>query len=161
MPPEPEREHLAGLITRLAVRFGGPDFEPHVTLLPGLAGSYESVLTVAAELAGRTPPLEIRPTRGDHRDEFFRCLFLEVALTRELEATHELARRLFKVRFEAPFLPHLSLVYGWLAEPEKERALGEIAGEVLGAFRVNTLDVFHTDGPVAAWRRVGRFALTG
>jgi len=159
IPPEPER--LAGLIARLAERFGGPPFEPHLTLLPGLAGSCESVLTVAAELARRTPPLDIQPTRAARGDAYFRCLFLEVALTRELGATHELALKLVNARSEAPFFPHLSLVYGWLTPPEKERVLGEIGGEVPGTFRVDALDVVHTEGPVASWRRVGRFALTG
>jgi 2'-5' RNA ligase len=161
VPSESGRESLVGLIARLAERFGGPHFEPHVTLLPGLAGSYESVLTVAAELARRTPPLEIQPTRAARGDAYFRCLFLEVALTRELGAAHELARTLFDARSEAPFFPHLSLAYGWLTQPEKERFLGEIGAEIPGAFRVDTLDVFHTEGLAASWRRVGRFALTG
>ena len=45
------RARLRDLIAGLASRLGGPVFEPHVTLLPGLAGPEGELRPRAAELA--------------------------------------------------------------------------------------------------------------
>ena len=151
--PEAEvGQRLGALIRDLARRFGGPVFEPHVTLLAGVPGPAAQVVARTQQILRSSPSLDIRFAGPEAGDTYFRCLYLRVEPTPELQALHERAREEFGRQGEAPFFPHLSLLY---APPPAPPIIDEIRRSPPGGFRAARIDVFSTEGEVARWHRVG------
>jgi 2'-5' RNA ligase len=155
--PEGEvRRRLATLIRVLARRFGGPVFEPHVTLLAGVPGPAREALSRAREAVGAQGPFEVRFLGAEAGDSYFRCLYLRVQPSPELAALHERACEAFGRRNEAPFFPHLSLLY---APPPAPPVVDEIRASLPAGFGARRVDVYSTEGEAARWHRLGRMRL--
>ena len=152
MPEGAPRERLAGWIARLADRYGGERFPPHVTLLGGAGGPRDDVLTRAATLAARLARLVVRLDGVDGGEGHFPCLFARVTPSGPLLAAHEAAARAFAREPEPGYLPHLSLLYGSLSPNHKQILAREIGTEVALRFQARRLHVWSTEGPVAEWR---------
>lgn len=157
--PEGEvRRRLAALIKALARRFGGPIFEPHVTLLAGVPGPAETVVTRAREIVRSRSPLGLRLGGLEAGDSYFRCLYLRVEPSPELLSLHSRARKAFGRRDE-PFFPHVSLMYG--NPPAPAAAIEAIHSSAPAGFEARRLEVFSTEGEVERWHRAGRVRLGG
>lgn len=155
----PARERLREVIARLAGRLGGPAFEPHVTLLPGLTLPQADVLARAAELAAGLAPLPILLTRVGGRDEYFRCLYVEADGGAALTEAFGRTCRLLGHFPREPFFPHLSLAYGRLEAAARARLCKELAALVQGRCEARQLVLARTDGPVAAWSTLATWPL--
>jgi hypothetical protein len=154
MPEGAPRERLAGWIDRLADRYGGERFPPHVTLLAGAGGPSDDVFARAATLAARLARFVVRLDAVDGGEEHFRCLFARVTPSRPLLAAHEAAARAFARAREPGYLPHVSLLYGSLSPKQKQILAREIGSEVALRFQARRLHVWSTEGPVAEWREL-------
>lgn len=155
--PGDARTRYRALIMRLSAQFGTPAFEPHITLLGGLTGDEEALRRRTRELAAAIGPFEARLLEAKWLDEYYRCLFVEVALSRALLDAHEAARKVFDQRLEGGFYPHLSLVYGDLKAPEKEAIVEEIGGYFDESVRIEELALYDTGGGTPpTWRCVER-----
>lgn len=152
---------LATLIESLARRLGTPSFAPHVTLLGGILDAEAEVLTRATELTRGLAPLVIPLERIDGSDDYFRCLFVRAGETEALLAAHERAGRAFGRGQAAPFLPHLSLVYGRLAPGGKQRLIAELKVSLPAEFRATRLEVVRTEGPPEDWLRLRALSVAG
>jgi 2'-5' RNA ligase len=151
--PEGEvRRRLASLIEALARRYGGPVFDPHVTLLAGLAGPAEDVVARAGRLVGGTKSFSLRFTGPEAGQSYFRGLYLRVEPNPELTALHLAAHDAFGRVDEPPFFPHLSLRYG---PPPPPAVVEELRTSAPAGFDGRRLDVYSTDGEVEGWHRVG------
>jgi 2'-5' RNA ligase len=157
--PREAQARFQVLISRLSERLGTPVFEPHITLLGGLGGSGKELCARTRALAGAIEPLEVRLQEAICLDEYYRCLFVEVAPSRALHDAHAAARQVFDQRSNAGFYPHLSLVYGDLEEKEKATILNEIGRHFDESIRIEKLALYDTSGPV--WRCVERVGLGG
>jgi hypothetical protein len=160
MPEGETYRELRGLIGRLARRLHSPDFEPHVTLLGGIAGSVADVLATAGSLARRIAPLPLRLGGAAMGGDYFHCLFLEVEAPSELIQAHALAEAAFGRLRHEPIEAHLSLAYGHIPPPRAQEIVAEI-GELDLRFVAQTLRVEKTQGGVAEWQEAGRFRLSG
>jgi len=156
LPPDAHARFQA-LIARFSERLGTLLFEPHITLLGGLTGNEEELRRRTRVLAGALAPFEVRLLEAAWLDEFFRCLFVEIALSRALREAHEAAKDAFDQRVEATFYPHLSLVYGDLAERKKENIVDEIGRYFDETVRIEELALYETGGP--EWRCIERCRL--
>jgi hypothetical protein len=162
MPEGEPRARLAELVDRLAARFSTPAFAPHLTLLSAIHGaSPEDVLAQARVLASGLRPFRVSLAGVEGRDEYFRCLFARATADAPLLAAHAAAARAFGRPADPAFLPHLSLVYGALAEGEKRQLALELAAALVPSFDADRLYVWRTQGPVSAWRELGVFGLSG
>jgi 2'-5' RNA ligase len=155
--PREAHERFQSLIAKLSARLGTPLFEPHITLLGGLTGSEEALRRQTRALAGATAPFEVRLLEVGCLDEYYRCLFVKIALSRALQEVHAVARHFFDQSLDADFFPHLSLVYGNLEEKEKENIQNDIGGDFNENLRLDELGLYDTSGPV--WRCVVRCRL--
>jgi 2'-5' RNA ligase len=159
--PEPEaRKRLAETIADLAKRLGTPPMEPHVTLIGRLAQAEAEVVAAAGRLASATAPLQLRPFRVGHRDEYFKCLFYEIAADAALIDLHMRARLALGRSEDALFFPHLSLIYGQLGSEAKQPLMGPLAPRRGERWRVDELHVMRTEGEPAEWRLLGGFPLS-
>ena len=155
--PEGEvRRRLSALVRALARRYGGPVFEPHVTLLAGVPGNARDVLERARTVVRSRAPFEVRFTGPEAGDTYFRCLYLRVQPSPELLALHEAAREAFGRKDEPPYSPHLSLLY---ANPPAPPVLEEVRVKAPAGFGAQRVDVYATEGEVARWHRLGRLRL--
>jgi hypothetical protein len=154
VPADDVRVGLAERIDGLALRLGTPRFEPHVTLLGGVLAPGEQVIEKTRTLTAELGPIRLQLTRPGGRDEFFRCLFLEVEAEPALADAHRRARELFGKSDEPPFFPHMSLVYGGLAPEAKNALLLELESDASwrGATLASELRVVLTEGSVEEWR---------
>ncbi len=153
-PQGPFRERLRAVVLRLAARFGGPVFEPHVTLVAGLSGDEAEILARARGLAAKLAPLSLRLERVARRDEYFRALFVEAIGGEALHAAHAAACRGLGHRPAGPFQPHLSLAYGHLDPAAAEASGREVSNEVQGRFEAVALHLVRTEGAVGEWREL-------
>lgn len=156
-----KQERFQALIARLSARLGTPAFEPHITLLGGLTGMEEDLRRRTHALATAIEAFEVRLVKATWRDEYYRCLFVEVARSRALQAAHEAARQQFDRRLDAGFYPHLSLVYGDLDEKKKAEILDDIGRSFDESIRIEDLALYETSGLPPAWRCVERAGLGG
>jgi 2'-5' RNA ligase len=156
VPEGEERERLAALVRSLARRFGGPVFDPHVTLLAGLPGPAKDVIARAGDVVRSSRAPRVRFAGPEAGGSYFRRLYLRVEPSPELVALHAAAREAFGRKDEPPFVPHLSLLY---ATPPAPPIAGEVRDESLTGFEARKVEVYSTEGEVAAWRRVGRLPM--
>lgn len=162
--PDNEWHHLLSrIIARLSQQYNTPCFEPHLTLLSGIAMDYQNATHRAAQLATQLGAFEIVMKRLSHRDEFFRALFLEAARTPRLMDAHQMANTLFAREPNRAFLPHISLMYGNLPATVKEEIIDQLASELKQplSFRVSRLDLVVASSrlPPSSWYRITGYML--
>ena len=150
---------LTRLIEDLAAELGTPTFPPHVTLLGGLRGREGDVLRKAREMAAALEPLTLPLGPVTGRDDHFRGLFVRIPETLKLLTTHAQARITYRIANEAPFEPHLSLAYGRFSVAERERLALATAPRIAPRMSCSALEVMHTQGAVADWRRIARLEM--
>jgi 2'-5' RNA ligase len=159
MPGGEIRQRLAGAIFDLSRKYAAPAFEPHVTLVGGIAGPGREVASKMRGLAKRIPPFTVRLTAVDGLDEYFRCLFVRVATTHPIMTANKAAREIFGLEQQPAFMPHLSLLYGNLPTSLKERIIASLGRQFALEFKVNSLHLYLTKSEPASWRRVASFGL--
>ncbi len=155
--PEGElRRRLADLIESLSRRFGGPVFEPHVTLLAGVREAKRDVVARADEMLRGASALPLRFAGLETAGTYFRALYLRVETSDALLELHQAARAAFARGDDPPYVPHLSLVYG---APPPAAVVEELRPFAPAGLEARTLDVYSTEGPVESWHRVRRLRL--
>ena len=155
--PEGEvHRRLAALIESLGRRFGGPVFDPHVTLLAGAPGPAAEAVRRAEAAARASRPFPVRFAGCEAGTGYFRRLYLRVEPSAELLALHAAARDAFGRAHEPPLFPHLSLMYG---APPPAALVEEVRPQAPDGFEARALDVYATEGEVPRWHRVRRLHL--
>ncbi|XP_020105371.1 cyclic phosphodiesterase-like [Ananas comosus] len=139
LPPEDVRGRLKRLMATLRSEFGGPAFDPHITVVGATrlhpAAAVEMLRSAAAALSPDPSP--------------------EV-----VEASAHCCRH-FGYQSSTPYMPHLSLLYGDLTDEEKERArrrVEELDKEIRGlSFQISELALYKTDTEdksLESWEKV-------
>ena len=159
LPGEPTFSFLAGEIYRLCQEYSTPRFEPHITLLSRIVLAEEKALAKSTTLARILKPFTIELGDIGYLNEFFRCLFVSVVADTSISKARQAACRVF-ARQSAPYMPHLSLVYGKLPVQIKKKiapGLGSLSGH---GFWVRRLALYQVSGPVHQWKSIKAFDLT-
>src|SRR5271157_2569029 len=107
MPTGDVCDRLSRILQRLSARYGAPEFSPHVTLLGGCVGPRPELMGKSARVAAALRVFVLRLGEIDFLDEYFRCLFVRVALAEPLRKAHQAARQVFGHGREPAFMPHL------------------------------------------------------
>ncbi|KAH8930097.1 LigT-like protein [Atractiella rhizophila] len=177
-PPSPSP--LPNLLSHLSTTYNTPSFSPHLTLLSDQlvpSGYSTPDLLAAIQRAVRKwhdegkDACEIKFEEVIQGDKFYQCVFIKCAETSSLVSLHLALRKEFSLPAptkEAPYFPHLSLVYGDLEREKKSEIIkkmeqdGEVKGEeVVGVkeFRPSEILVMRTKGPPKEWEFIGRVDL--
>ncbi len=146
LPDEPHYSHLAETIRRLAHAYGGPIFEPHVTLYTGEACRKvkDRVLSELNELGQN---IELTPIGVSGGGLFTKTLFLQFALTKEISSLCKRVRDLQTAVSSFQIDPHLSLLYMELV-PEARQNLMENLVLYQGSITFSSIRVIETEFPV-------------
>ncbi len=154
------QDFLRGLIRGHGERFKTEAFEPHVTLFPSVPGEPAEIFKKVGKL---TQALSFYVSSGkvSYTDEFFKCLFVEIARNVELDDLRYKAARMFDLEPE-PYLPHISLLYGNFPETEKIQLAHSLPqGRIPALIGISAIEVWETDTPdklaISSWRPMKRF----
>lgn len=102
---------LRALITKLADEYGGPKFEPHVTLLGDINLSKDRAFAKAFQVSTKFKPFTIELNDLGYTENYFRCVFVKAKKTEFLKDIS---------------MPHMSLVYGNLDEKLKKKIIKQL-----------------------------------
>ncbi len=126
MPSEPKASFLQAQIKKLAGQFETVSFPPHITLIGRLTRTQSRLVTKAQALTADLPPLTVTLKGYGWRNTYFRCFYLKVAHSREIELAQKAIKKHFGLK-GALSEPHLSLVYGHLGNESKEGLAKELS----------------------------------
>ncbi|XP_051116679.1 cyclic phosphodiesterase-like [Andrographis paniculata] len=149
LPPEELTPRLKRLMDGLRSEFGGPQFEPHVTIVGAIrlteSEAREKLRTACEALKAYTATVD-RVATGTF---FYQCVFLLLHPTPQVVEASAHCCSHFGYKSSSPYMPHLSLLYGDLSNEvkktaqEKAYALDESIGNL--SFPVSRLALYRTD----------------
>ncbi len=156
IPPEGVYDRLKDIIFRLSLKYSTPGFEPHITLLGGLPGAEEEILSKVSGLAANLNPFNVKLSKTEYLDEYYRCLFLRAEETDDLLNAHALAGKILDNLRDEKYMPHLSLMYGDFPAKIKEEIIRETGNQDI-TFKVNSIHLFLTGDNPELWQRLKEF----
>ncbi len=152
------KNELAGIITKLAVEYNAPVFSPHVTVLAKISnGSTEDLIQKAQEFAKTLSPFTLTLGRLGTENTYFKSLYFHVKEQTEIRVLHAQALDHFFMDDEAPYLPHLSLLYGNYSQEQKQKSIESLALPSEHSFVVQSLYLYKTEGEVHDWQLIQEF----
>ena len=95
MPPKKESKFLKSIITDMSNKFGGPIFDPHLTILSGFTGNEKLLLDKAEYFSRIIKPFLILFNEISTANHFFCSLFISIIKSSELELAKILAEKVF------------------------------------------------------------------
>lgn len=153
---------FSDLINRHAAKWGGPVFEPHITLLADVAAAPDAIISECAGMfAGFAR--DVAAVHGvDCTDKYYMSLFADIALPGNFADSHHRLSRLFGGERPGTFRPHLSLTYGQIDRADRgelcRHILSELADFTFGLDAVE-LVAASKEIPVGQWKTVWRHDL--
>lgn len=149
---------LKDTITKLSEEYGGPLFEPHLTLLATIPAEDESLLVrKAAALAEGISPFILTLEGYGAEDTFFRALYMRTLNDGEVSGYHRQAQAIFGGDDPIPYVPHVSLLYGKYDAERKANSIEVLKSLGSISFPVTALTLWETPGEASTWRRVQAF----
>ena len=146
------------VINKIAERWGCPAFEPHVTLLGHILGEEEKIIESAQEVAREIGQFEADFVWAGGTDRYFKCVFVKVERSRELERANELALKRFRMKAEEEYMPHMSLAYGEMEEQRRKEIMSSLP-DLSGRYAFDRLVVCRSTGKVSDWKYIADFRL--
>ena len=158
MPTDNKKDQFSKMINAISHKYGGPLFDPHVTLVSGFLGKKRDLIDKTETISNKISPFKILFDGISYLDEFFRSLFLKVKLYPDLRAARNLACAELAWD-EIDYLPHMSLIYGDFTPIQKEKMISTL-GLFPDSFSVNKIYLIHNDEIQMKWRVIRGFPLT-
>ena len=155
------RDQLATTIGRIAADQGTPIFEPHVTLAPLSDCEPDEAVRALTPVASQAAALDISFSAVGQEQAYFRSLFLRADPSPQLTQLNEAARRALRLA-EAPYMPHLSLLYSDLTDQQKQPIATGLDLVLPLTIRIRGIQLWasHPSG-VTGWTRVAELPLPG
>lgn len=165
---QPENETLKLLTVMmkdLAQEFDGPEFVPHVTLMPERWATLSEIITFTQEIAKiSSEPIEIELTEVGVGETYFKCVYYSVEESPILLNLAKKARDVFGVNLEeVPFRAHFSMLYDGFDSTKTELSTEQkqVAAQMLKEWANLPLSytcsgiAIHTSTPVVTeWQQV-------
>lgn len=162
MPPEQKRAPFRQIMEKLRIEFGGPAFEPHVTVVGAqrLKKAEACAMLEAACTAMSSYTCRLTDIAGG--TFFYQCVYALVEQTPQVMEANLQANRCFGVDENArPYMPHLSLLYGDLSDEDKlkAKAMAKTLCHLIQntEFQVSSLCLYKTDThdkSLRSWEKV-------
>ncbi len=111
VPPQDIKARLHDVVSDLSGRYGGPDFEPHVTLLGDVEMERDEFIAKAHEVAEKLKPFRIQSSEVSFSTTYFQSVFVRMKASAELMQANLIAKEIMGVKNNV-FMPHISLLYG-------------------------------------------------
>ncbi len=147
-------DRITKVVRLVHKRGGGPQVQPHVTLLSGMETTMASAELKLKHLAMRLKPFAIRLGEIEGRQDYFRCLYAKAELSEELAEARRIAYAEFEMNPPPPFEPHLSLLYGKIDDALRQELIAVADGTLDVRFDVTAVHLVNAyqGVPVTSWR---------
>lgn len=113
---------LQSAVDQLAIRYGTPPFEPHLTFLGGFTDDQSLAISKAPEIASLLRGMRMTVGSVEYSTTYFQNVFVRVKPSIQLMEGYMRARAVVGLPGESLFMPHISLLYGNLSMREREQA---------------------------------------
>ncbi|KAI5659820.1 hypothetical protein M9H77_28613 [Catharanthus roseus] len=161
LPPVELRPRLKKLMEGLRSEFGGPEFEPHVTVVGAIDLTEREARDKFKKACDGLKLYNAKVERVATGSFFYQCVYLLLHPTSEVVETSEHCCGHFGYMRSTPYMPHLSLLYGDLSEEEKQKAQEKayVLDEGIGSleFEISQLALYKTDTrdrSLKSWEKV-------
>jgi 2'-5' RNA ligase len=111
VPPKNIKEKLETVIGELGKKYGGPVFEPHLTLLPDIDQNKSKIMDGVKLLAAQVKPFKLELGEISFSTTYFQSVLVRIKANAGLMEANLKAKTIFDVPNNI-FMPHLSLLYG-------------------------------------------------
>ncbi|PKU80667.1 cyclic phosphodiesterase isoform X1 [Dendrobium catenatum] len=149
LPPSDIKDRLKSLMSSLRSEFGGPAFDPHITVVGDLRLRRDEAIARFHSAIATLKPYTARIAGVAYGTFFYQCVYLLIHPSPEVVETSSHCCGHLGYKRSTPYMPHVSLIYGDLSDEEKERArkrAEEIDESVCGlTFEVSSLALCKTD----------------
>jgi 2'-5' RNA ligase len=154
-------QDLKMLVDDLSQQYSTPPFEPHITVLGRVSASDSRLMTKISQLSGLIRRFKVNLVSVEALDEYFRCLFIKVEESKELTDLRVFANKIFAIKDQTPYAPHVSLVYGNLPAGTKKQIITEIGSGFPAEFEVDSIYLVSASVAVdpRRWHRIKGFPL--
>ena len=164
IPSEPAHSFFQRIIKHLGRRYDAPVFEPHVTIHVG-ADCADAAKNALGEAAQAHKLIRLRTLGVDQSDEFIKTLFVQFAMSVELQRFNETIRTGAHDASRYELKPHLSLLYRNLAAATRHELAASIslplADVTFDAIKaVRCVSPTRSGKDVKSWRVVGAAPLS-
>lgn len=122
IPPDEVGARLKKLMDGLRAEFGGPQFEPHITVVGAISLTPDDALAKFRSACDGVRAYNVSVDRVATGTFFYQCVYLLVHPTAEVVVASSHCTGRFGYKNSTPYMPHLSLLYGDLTEDEKKKA---------------------------------------
>ncbi|KAE7996334.1 hypothetical protein FH972_001065 [Carpinus fangiana] len=167
LPPDDVAARLKKLMESLRSEFGGPHFEPHITVVGAISLTPDDALRRFRSACEGVKAYAASVDRIATGSFFYQCVLLLVHPTAEVVETSAHCNGHFGYKTSTPYMPHLSLLYGDLTEEEKKKAeeKANILDETIRSlsFQVTRLALYKTDTEdktLKSWEKIVECNLT-
>ena len=158
MPKGEIYKKLADLIKKLGSEYGGPVFEPHVTLLGDIELPEEEMIKKTAQLVKNQKPFFVNLKQINYENFYFRTLFVKAEITETLQTLYDRAKEIFEMDIP-PFMAHLSILYGNYPQGVKGKIIQEIGRDQTATFDVSSIHLIK-GGKIEEWKIIREFTFS-
>lgn len=149
---------FSNIIKKLAMEYGTPVFQPHVTLLGEATDSEKEAIEGTKKLVVDQTPFIVKLNQIGYQDFYFRTLFVYAEKSQPLLALHEQAKEIFDMKHIPSYMSHLSLLYGIFPQEVKDKIIQEIGKDQSTEFEIEKVTLVK-GGEVEDWKIIGEFSL--
>ncbi|BAT73578.1 hypothetical protein LR48_Vigan01g039500 [Vigna angularis] len=167
IPPEDVDVRCANVMTALRSDFGGPHFQPHITLVGAIKLTADDALAKIRSASQALRPFNVTVDRVATGTFFYQCVYLLLRPDLHLLETSAHYCTHFGYASSTPYMPHLSLLYGDLSDEEKQKAqerVNAIDNALAGlTFEITRVALYKTDTEdktLKSWEKIAECTLT-
>ncbi|XP_015068002.1 cyclic phosphodiesterase-like [Solanum pennellii] len=168
IPSEDVSVRVKKLMGSLRSEFGGPQFEPHVTVVGAVRLTEEEARDkfrkgcegVKKVYSGTVEKIDIGTF-------FYQCVYLLLHPTNEVVEASARCCSSFGYNSSSPYMPHMSILYADLTDEEKKKAQEKayILDESIGnlSFQISRLALYKTDTEdksLKSWEKIEEYNLS-
>ncbi|XP_041024678.1 cyclic phosphodiesterase-like [Juglans microcarpa x Juglans regia] len=167
VPPDDVAARLKKLMEGLRSEFGGPQFEPHITVVGAISLTPDDALSRFRSACDGLKAYTATVDRVATGTFFYQCVYVLIHPTTQVVETSAHCSGHFGYKSSTPYMPHLSLLYGDLTDDEKSRAQekASILDESISSlsFPVSRLALYKTDTEdktLKSWEKIAEYSLS-
>lgn len=161
IPPEEVGARVKKVMEGLRSEFGGPAFEPHVTVVGAISLTEADALHKFRSACDGLKAYDASVDSVATGTFFYQCVYLLLHPMPEVVEASAHCTGHFGFRSSTPYMPHLSLLYGDLSEEDKKKAQekAKVLDESIGSlnFTISRLALYKTDTEdktLTSWEKV-------
>ncbi len=158
MPKGNTRLQLQNKIHKVSEKYGGPIFEPHITILGGFTGGNSELVNKTKYFSDLIHPFDVTLIDIEFMDKYFRSIFIKANYSSDLIKIRNKATNQFNYN-EVDYLPHLSMAYGNYDISTKIRIKDEI-GTIPKGFNVDEIYLVKNNEIDFEWKIIDSFDIS-